>query len=283
MRKLPVSSVSVCKVTEGNVTYAEDLLATEEPLAIRVTYSIEEERLQRDLAVTMRTPGNDKELALGFLFSEGIIRKLDEVQSIRHCSELSRYGGEGNVIKVELAPGVSVDPIHFQRHSFVSSSCGICGKASLDAIRMQRRAPSTAGAFEVHAEILLGLSAALSGQQRVFGYTGGIHAAALFDAGGELRGLLEDVGRHNAVDKLIGVALSQDWLPLEECILFLSGRASFELLQKAAMAGLRVVCSVGAPSSLAVECALDFDITLVGFLRDGRFNIYSNEKRIRVL
>ena len=280
MDSAPVATHRILKVTAGGVEHAEDLVAAEEPLALRLGYSTPHGREQRELAVTMRTPGNDLELALGFLFTEGIVRSAAEVHSLRHCTQAEAAGHEGNVVKIELAEGVPVSSSVFQRNTFMSSSCGVCGKASIEAVRVHVPVSDAPEVAVFDASLLHTFPGALSAHQRVFGVTGGIHAAALFDLGGALLAVREDVGRHNAVDKLIGHALLQNWLPLHERILFLSGRASFELVQKAALAGLRVVCAVGAPSSLAVRCALEFGITLVGFLRQQRFNVYSGEHRM---
>ncbi len=280
MPKAPVSALRICKITADSALYEEDLLVTEEPLAIRLAYSVAGERLQRDLAITMRTPGNDRELTLGFLFCEGLIQKPEDVYSIRDCPASENPHSAGNTLKVNLAEHVLVPAGLFQRYSFISSSCGICGKTSLDSITAPVRNISKIEDLSVSAKTILEFSDAVIRQQRVFVRTGGIHAAALFDKKGTLLGLMEDIGRHNAVDKLIGMFFERSLLPLNEAVLFLSGRASFELLQKAAMAGLQIVCAVGAPSSLAVECALKFHITLIGFLRPGRFNIYSGQHRI---
>ena len=280
MDPAPVTALRVLKVTQEGREHLEDLVATEEPLALTLGYSTPAGREQRELAVTMRTPGNDFDLAFGFLFTEGILTSPADVLSIRHCTGREARGREGNILKIELSENLSLPPHIFQRQSFISSSCGVCGKASIDAVRVHAPVPCGADALRFDAGLLGTLPATVSAQQRVFGVTGGLHAAALFDAAGALLALREDVGRHNAVDKLFGHALLQGWLPLREQILFLSGRASFELLQKAALAGVRAVCSVGAPSSLAVQCALEFDITLAGFLRENRFNIYSGEHRL---
>ncbi len=280
MDPAPVTALRLLKVTQGGVAHLEDLVATEEPLALRLGYSTPLGREQRELAVTMRTPGNDFELALGFLFTEGIITSAADVLSIRHCSDRETQGQAGNVLKIELSDSLSLPRHIFQRQSFISSSCGVCGKASIEAVRVHVPAPAGADTVRFHAGLLNAFPGTVSAQQRVFGVTGGLHAAALFDDAGSLLALREDVGRHNAVDKLIGHALSQGLLPLRAQILFLSGRASFELVQKAALAGLPVVCSVGAPSSLAVQCALEFGITLAGFLRENRFNLYSGQHRL---
>lgn len=280
MNPAPVAALSILKLSADGCVSAEDLVAVEEPLALRLGYDGLHGRDQRDLAVTMRTPGNDFDLALGFLFTEGIVRSMDEVQSVRHCLDEGRDASAGNVVKIELAEGVTLPEYVFRRHSFISSSCGICGKASIEAVRLHFSTEVAVDCGLVRAAVLHALPDAVRSAQRVFGVTGGLHAAALFDREGGMLVLREDVGRHNAVDKLVGHALASGWLPLEGRILFLSGRASFELIQKAAMAGIGVVCSVGAPSSLAVQCALDFGITLAGFLREERFNLYSGAHRL---
>jgi FdhD protein len=280
----PVASTRIWKISPEGCAPGEDLVAREEPLAIRLGYSTEHGREQRELAVTMRTPGEDLALALGFLLCEGVIRGISDVASIRHCSAAEPQASTENLLKVELTENCPVPAHIFKRHSFISSSCGVCGKASMDAIHLHR--PSCAGAtdntpnWQVPAPLLQRLPETLLEKQRVFGATGGLHACGLFDLDGSLLALHEDVGRHNALDKLIGTALHGNLLPLRMHILLLSGRASFELLQKAAMAGLQLVCAVGAPSSLAVECAAEFGITLVGFLRKNRCNVYSHPHRI---
>ncbi len=283
MHNAPVTHVDLQRFSLTETRCESDLVATEEPLGIQLGYDTEHGRTQRELAVTMRTPGHDLELAGGFLFCEGVIRNLAEIGSIRHCLRPEEPAERFNLVKVELAAGVTPPPEIFERHSFISSSCGVCGKTSIEQVL--RRAVGAAAASPrepvLRGELLLELPERLGATQRVFGATGGIHAAALFDAEGRLIGSREDVGRHNAMDKLVGLGLAEHWLPLERHILLLSGRASFELIQKAAMAGVRVVCAVGAPSSLAVECARACGITLVGFLRPTRFNIYSHPERIR--
>jgi FdhD protein len=280
MTKPPVRAFKILRVTSATACEEDDLVASEEPLGIELGYSSDAGRETRELAVTMRTPGNDLELVLGFLFTEGVIRGMDEVSSIRHCENVSIPENTGNIVKVELSEGVRLAPHLFQRHSFISSSCGVCGKASIDAVRSHCALPAFGAGLLISASTLLALGNSVFSQQRVFGVTGGLHAAALFDAQGKLLLLREDIGRHNAVDKIVGVSLSEGVLPLERHILFLSGRACFELIQKAALAGIRVVCAVGAPSSLAVECAREFGMTLVGFLRGERFNVYSGAERL---
>lgn len=280
MTKPPVRTFKVLRVTSATACEEDDLVASEEPLGIELGYSSDAGRETRELAVTMRTPGNDLELVLGFLFTEGVIRAMEEVTSIRHCENGLDPKNAGNIVKVELNEGVRLAPHLFQRHSFISSSCGVCGKASIEAVRSHCTLPACSAGLLVSASALFALGDSVFKQQRVFGVTGGLHAAALFDAQGKLLLLREDIGRHNAVDKIVGISLSEGVVPLERHILFLSGRACFELIQKAAIAGIRVVCAVGAPSSLAVECAREFGMTLVGFLRGERFNVYSGADRI---
>ncbi|MCX6290372.1 MAG: formate dehydrogenase accessory sulfurtransferase FdhD [Bacteroidetes bacterium] len=281
MLKTPVASARIIKVNAGIVTETDDLLAAEEPLEIRLGYGLAHERNQKSISVTMRTPGNDFELALGFLFTEGIIRKRSEVAEIKYCTDFNRHTNRENIVRVELKEDVEFDAGKLQRNFYTSSSCGICGKASIEAIRTVNGVQSSNKNFvPLNASFIQQLPAKLRERQHVFEHTGGLHASALFHSDGELVFLREDIGRHNAVDKIIGAALEKKMLPLDDHVLLLSGRAGFELLQKAAMAGIPVVAAVGAPSGLAVETAKEFDITLIGFLRENRFNIYSSPERI---
>jgi len=246
---------------------APDELAVEEPLEIRL--------LGRSVMVTMRTPGHDQELAAGFLLSEGVIRDRAELRRIRPVLRKSAC----NVINVGLAPRVAVDLASLSRHVFASSSCGLCGKATIEAVH--GKFPPLEAGFEVPAGLLASLPQRLLDSQRVFERTGGLHAAVVFDAEGEIVVAREDVGRHNAVDKVLGHALLGGLLPLERHVLMVSGRASFEIVQKALSARIPVVAAVSAPSSLAVEFAHESSQTLVGFLRNGRMNVYSQPERIR--
>lgn len=252
----------------------EDFVAVEEPLEIRVR--------GRSLAVTMRTPGHDFELAAGFLVSEGVIKSGGQFRSARYCAgatdaALNTY----NVLDVTLAPGVTPPHPSLERSFYTTSSCGLCGKASIDAVRTQSSYDVAGDAVRVDAGMLVTFPQKLRAEQAVFEKTGGLHAAALFDgSSGEMLVLREDVGRHNAVDKVIGWALKGDLLPLRNIVLMVSGRASFELTQKALMAGIPVLAAVSAPSSLAVEMASEAEMTLVGFLRGNSMVIYSGAERV---
>jgi FdhD protein len=271
--------VDISRVGDG-LDETSDVVATEEPLEIRLEFDAADgQRREQSISITMRTPGNDEELAVGFLYSEGIVRKAADVALARPCGPPAP-NGLINVVRVELARGVAVDLNRLERHFYTSSSCGVCGKASLEAVAVQGRFDIAANVFAVARDVLGGLPEALRSDQAVFEQTGGLHASGLFDATGKIFAVREDVGRHNALDKLIGSRLSADALPLSSCGLVLSGRASFELMQKAMMAGCPVVAAVGAPSSLAVDLAREFGITLVGFLKRDRFNIYARPDRV---
>jgi FdhD protein len=265
-------------VSDGEERRRGDYLATEEPLEIRLLAGGRSQRL----AVTMRTPGNDFELAAGFLHGEGILGAREQVRRISYCTDPQLDAAQQyNVVNVELAGDALPDLRGLERHFYTSSACGVCGKASLDAIELRGCALPAPGP-RVEADVLYGLPDRLREAQGLFDSTGGLHAAGLFTPNGELGCLREDVGRHNAVDKLVGWALLQGELPLAERILLVSGRASFEILQKALAAGVPVVCAVSAPSSLAVDVAERFGMTLVGFLRGRRFNLYAGHHRIKL-
>ena len=253
---------------------ANDALAVEEPLEIRIGFGKE----HRAISITMRTPGNDFELAAGFLFTEGILDSANQIKSIKHCG---KFPNNQNTVRLDLAEDTAIDFKKLERNFYTTSSCGVCGKTSLDALATGAKRIEITDFPCVSAEIIHQLPEVLRESQTVFDETGGLHAAALFDVQGKLIELREDVGRHNAVDKLIGKQFLDNSLPLADKILFLSGRASFELIQKAVMAQIPIVCAVGAPSSLAVEAAKEFNITLLGFVRDQRFNIYCGKERIR--
>jgi FdhD protein len=254
-----------------------DVLAVEEPLGIRVVAEEGGASRRHNVAVTMRTPGDDRELALGFLFGEGVLTDGSAVVRVRECE--TPTVDPGSVVEVYLAPEVEFDAERFRRNVYTSSSCGICGRAAIEQVGMSCR-PSAPGVPTVVAETLWSLPARLRRSQALFAETGGLHAAGLFDVAGELLLVREDVGRHNAVDKVIGSLLGGGELPAAERLLLVSGRASFELVQKAALAGIPILAAVGAPSSLAVELGRELGMTIIGFLRDSRCNIYCGGERV---
>jgi FdhD protein len=285
MQSSSVASVQIVKITspESDITpfaaeSTDDLLAVEEPLEIRIAIGEENNRLQKNISVTMCTPGQNKDLAAGFLFTEGIIKNKEDIV---FCNSLNQAGN--NIVVVELKPGILFDPKKMERHFYTSSSCGVCGKTSIDAVKNIFSNVGTPDNFIITADLLTKLPDSLRKQQEIFEHTGGLHASALFDSVGRLIITREDVGRHNALDKLIGACLMAGNIPLNKYILLLSGRASFELIQKSAMAGIKIVCAIGAPSSLAVDLAKETGITLIGFLRGNRFNIYSGQERIKMV
>ncbi|GAA1898985.1 formate dehydrogenase accessory sulfurtransferase FdhD [Streptomyces durmitorensis] len=269
----------VIRIRDGAVTERPDTLVAEEPLEIRLN--------GKPLAITMRTPGDDFALAAGFLVSEGVLGSADELQSIVYCAGATADGSNTyNVVDVKTAPGLVLPDINLERNVYTTSSCGLCGKASLDAVRTTARwaIDDTDGGstppVRLGTELLACLPDRLRAAQRVFDRTGGLHGAALFSEDGELLDIREDVGRHNAVDKLVGRALQDGRLPLSRAVLLVSGRASFELAQKAVMAGIPVLAAVSAPSSLAVDLAAETGLTLVGFLRGSSMNVYAGEHRV---
>ncbi|MCC9705688.1 formate dehydrogenase accessory sulfurtransferase FdhD [Streptomyces sp. MNU76] len=269
----------VIRIRDGAVSTRPDTLVAEEPMEIRLN--------GKPLAITMRTPGDDFALAAGFLVSEGVLAERSDLQNIVYCAGATADGSNTyNVVDVKTTPGVVVPDITLERNVYTTSSCGLCGKASLDAVRTTARwaVDDTHGGdappVRLDPELLAGLPDRLRAAQRVFDRTGGLHAAALFSEDGELLDVREDVGRHNAVDKLVGRALQSGSLPLSRAVLLVSGRASFELAQKAVMAGIPVLAAVSAPSSLAVDLAAETGLTLVGFLRGASMNVYAGEHRI---
>ena len=267
----------VIRLTVGEpAVMQEDLLAVEEPLEIRVG--------GRALAVTMRTPGHDFDLAAGFLVSEGVITRGEQFGTVRYCAGTTEEGlNTYNVLDVTLAPGVAPPDPSLERSFYTTSSCGLCGKASIDAVRTQSAYEVRDDGLRIDAGLLTTFPAKLRTEQAVFDKTGGLHAAALFDGvSGELLVIREDVGRHNAVDKVVGWALKDDRLPLQGTVLMVSGRASFELTQKALMAGIPLLAAVSAPSSLAVELADEVGMTLVGFVRGSSMVMYAGQERVVV-
>jgi FdhD protein len=271
-----LAPVRVCRVSDARSTLQPDLLAVEEPLEVRLGHTVDERRVHTSVSVTMRTPGHDEELAVGFLFTEGILVTPAQVADVRNC-------GGGNVVRVDLATDVDVDLARLQRHFYTSSSCGVCGKASLEAVRVPARHHLAPGLPVVEAEVIHQLPQELRAAQAVFDRTGGLHAAALFDTQGKLLCSREDVGRHNALDKLIGSRFLAGAAPLSDSVLLVSGRASFELVQKAVVAGIPILAAVGAPSSLAVGLAREHGMTVIGFVRPDRFNVYAGAERVRLL
>jgi FdhD protein len=263
-------------VQDGSATPRSDLLVAEEPLEIRLNAGGDERRI----SVTMRTPGNDFELAVGFLVTEGVIRGREDVDQVRYC-----VGGpteqQYNIVTVALRPGVTFDEDRLKRNFYSTSSCGVCGKASIESLAV-RPGPTLPAGPVVDTGILTGLPHRLREKQKLFERTGGLHAAGLFDPDGTLVALREDVGRHNAVDKVIGWMLLEGRFPAGERIMVVSGRASFEIMQKALAAGIPFVAAVSAPSSLAVALANDFGMTLAGFVRAGSLNVYAGQQRVRV-
>lgn len=267
--------VNIKKVSTASAVDIEDVLAIEEPLEIRMGYTGPDGKYTaKNISITMRTPGNDHELAVGFLFTEGIISSPEEVKS--------HFSIDENIIQINLKEEVQTELSKLERNFYTTSSCGVCGKSSIESVKTTCNLTPSDSDINISYDLLYQLPALLRQRQAMFEHTGGIHASALYNADGELIELREDVGRHNALDKLIGYALQNNLPPLSDHILLLSGRASFELIQKAAMAGIKVVAAVGAPSSLAVQTAKEFDMTLVGFLKQDRFNIYCGANRIIV-
>lgn len=275
----PTARAAITRVDGQGRVRAEDVLVVEEPLEIRLEIPAMEGVVTRSLAVTMRTPGNDFELAAGFLFTEGIVAQRDDIEQLKYCVD-GPAEQEFNIVTVSLRGGVSIDPARLTRHFYTTSSCGVCGKASLDAVRVISRDPPVPGRPILSPDLVTALPERLREAQGVFARTGGLHAAGLFTADGRLVTEMEDVGRHNAVDKVIGEQFLRGATPLRDHVLQVSGRGGFEIVQKAAVAGIPIVSAVGAPSSLAVELAREFRMTLLGFVRDGRFNVYSDAGRI---
>lgn len=268
------TKTTVWVVEKGQARSRQDQVTTEEPLEIRLVSP------RRTIAITMRTPGADFELVAGFLYSEGIISSKKDIQCLSYCVDESVDGQQRyNIVNVELKENLNPNLKTLERHFYTTSACGVCGKTSIEALRLQN-SPIITPDLIINPEIIYSLPDKLRSAQGVFKSTGGLHATAVFSSEGELLNLYEDVGRHNALDKLIGAALLGDQLPLNNHIVMVSGRSSFEILQKCTAAGVPIVCAVSAPSSLAVSVAKEFGITLIGFLRGEKFNVYSGIERI---
>ena len=267
------SAIDIRRHSRGARADLADHVAIEEPLEIRIAHTTPEGRAHQSVSITMRTPGNDRELAAGFLYTENMIASRDDIVAVETCAE--------NVVRVELHPDVAVDLGRLRRHFYTTSSCGVCGKASLEALHASGIDALDPGAMVIAENVLLTVPGKLRGSQPTFDETGGLHAAACFDHNGDLLVTMEDVGRHNAVDKVIGRLLIDGQLPGSYVGMMVSGRASFELVQKSLVAGIPLLAAVSAPSSLAVATAREFDMTLVGFLRGGTFNVYSGGERLK--
>lgn len=276
MNRTPASKnkVKIWVVRNNTLQFRSDEIATEEPLEIRLV------NCQKTIAITMRTPGADFDLVAGFLYSEGIIRERQDLQNISYCLNPQLDGKQRyNIVNIKLREGFGDHFPSLERHFFTNSACGVCGQTSMETLKM-RGAQVIFEDNKVNLKVLYGLVEQLQSAQRIFASTGGLHAAALFDFQGQLLKLREDVGRHNALDKLIGSTFLVEELPLNHRIVMVSGRSSFEILQKCIMARVPIVCAISAPSSLAVSLAQEFGVTLVGFLRENRFNIYTGRERI---
>lgn len=275
MSTVGITTSEILKIKNGESEPTNDLLVKEEPLEIRIGYGQETTRKEFSLAVTMRTPGADEELARGFLFTEGVIKSPDDILSAKYCMQAKQ---PENTLKVELKNDLAFDPDKFKRNFYVSSSCGVCGKAAIEALEVEL-SNQQQYTRKVSQQLILSLTDQLTPHQNTFKYTGGLHAAALFDLDGKLLVIREDIGRHNALDKLIGVSgLKQ--IDLNDKTLWLSGRLGFEMIQKSAMVGIRTIAALGAPSSLAVELSQKQGITLIGFLKKESFNIYSGKENV---
>ena len=273
-------AIDISKVSGDQRVSKADSVAVEEPLEIQLSYPAAEGAAAKSISITMRTPGDDANLAVGFLYTEAIIQSAEQVASVEHCGAAADDTGLRNIIRVSLNPDVEVDLGRLQRHFYTTSSCGVCGKASLEALRVTGQTSLSDNTVTFGRSVIVGMPDKLAAEQQVFTKTGGLHAAAVFNQAGEILFVREDVGRHNAVDKVIGALLLDAKLPASELGLMVSGRASFELMQKTLVAGIPLLAAVSAPSSLAVQLANDFGMTLIGFLRNDKFNIYAGEQRV---
>ena len=280
MKKEATAKIQILKIDNNQRTQQLDFLAVEEPLEIRLVYGLSDNRKQKSISITMRTPGDDKDLAIGFLFTEGIISSFEQVENISHLPCLNQQT-KGNIILIELSDKVEINLQKLERHFYTSSSCGVCGKSSIEAIYQSGASNIPINNMHIDAKQIHQLPNKIRTQQAIFENTGGLHAAGLFDQNGNLILIREDVGRHNAVDKLIGAALQEKRTPLHLNILMLSGRVSFELVQKALMAGIPILVAVGAPSTLAIQLAKASQMTIIAFVRNGKFNIYSGKERVK--
>jgi FdhD protein len=265
---------------DGKFNAVNDMVVVEEPLEIRLGYGDLEDRSETSVVITMRTPGNDFDLAVGFLYGEGIISSREDIASIKYCYSSGEEQEEDNVVRVELKPEVQVNLSQSERHGFSHSGCGICGLTSIESAFKLSEAKIPTDSMSIKLDVITSLSEKAFEEQYNFKTTGGIHSASLFSSSGELLNIKEDVGRHNAVDKLIGNQIMKEKTIKTDAILFLSGRMGFELAQKAAMAGFPIVVSVGAPSSLAIQLGIKMNMTLIGFTKKNKFNVYCGRERL---
>jgi FdhD protein len=277
---LPIDPLKIFRYSHGKLKSADDLVVVEEPMEIRLGYGSMDNRKEESIAITMRTPGDDFELAVGFLFSEGVIQHKKDILSVKYCFTGTQNQEDKNIVRVELIPDMEIDLSKQKRNFFAHSGCGICGKASIDAVYNTINHEAIKTDIELTIKTLLQIPVKTLKHQVNFNNTGGIHSASIFDSNNKMLAIKEDVGRHNAVDKILGHFLLSDDPDLSDKILFLSGRMGFELVQKASMAHLPIVVSVGAPTSLSVKLGKELGMTLVGFTRENKFNIYCGEERI---
>ena len=277
---LPIDPLKIFRYSHGKLKSADDLVVVEEPMEIRLGYGSMDNRKEESIAITMRTPGDDFELAVGFLFSEGVIQHKKDILSVKYCFTGTQNQEDKNIVRVELIPDMEIDLSKQKRNFFAHSGCGICGKASIDAVYNTINHEAIKTDIELSIKTLLQIPVKTLKHQVNFNNTGGIHSASIFDSNNKMLAIKEDVGRHNAVDKILGHFLLSDDPDLTDKILFLSGRMGFELVQKASMAHLPIVVSVGAPTSLSVKLGKELGMTLVGFTRENKFNIYCGEERI---
>lgn len=277
-----VSFSKIYKYSKPEACHLQDLLAVEEPLQIRLEFEQNSEWHQKDLLVTMRSPGNDFDLALGFLFAEGIVESDRDILLMRYCQRV-KPEEKGNVLIVKFVEGYVVDLKKLERNFYTNSSCGVCGKTAINAVKCENDVLLINKDWQIKPETLLGIPVNLLSSQTAFKYTGGLHAAALYDQNGQLMLLREDIGRHNALDKLIGACLKENIDLSKEKIVLLSGRVSYEMAQKAINAGIPVLLAFGPPTQLAVNLAQEKQMTLIGFLKEESFNVYSGEERIKIV
>ena len=275
-----IQDIEITRVERGQTSRDDDRVAVEEPLEIQVASAAVDGAAAKSISITMRTPGHDRDLALGFLLTEGLIHRAGDVIAVEQLGEIDSETGLKNRIRVQLDDALELDLARLERHFYTTSSCGVCGKASIDALELAVQALAAPDSLVFRADVLQELADNFHRQQHVFRATGGLHAATAFGPDGEMLVVREDVGRHNATDKVVGALLADGKLPASRLGMLVSGRASFELVQKTLAAGMPLLAAVGAPSSLAAKTARAYGMTLVGFLRDARFNIYSGEQRI---